>query len=385
MRVLHLFDRYLNHTMNWAWRLLKYGPPKPLVAAPLLVENRFLDSDFTFLPPFWPRRFSTEWEITRFHQALSSLAWKYSRLYQHFLYRKLRSNPPQLLHAHFAQTGWYFLDLAKALKRPLLVSFYGYDYERLPQRNPVWRQRYAVLFRQARAFFVEGEHGAFLLRSMGCPEEKIRILPLGVELPPESLSSPEKEAGVLQLIQAATFTEKKGQMDTLQAFHQALHQAPNMQLTFVGEKAQPEVFSRLQTYVKNHQLEGKVQFVDFVPFGKFYSFLAQHHLFLHPSRYAADGDCEGGAPVVLLDAQALGLPVVSTRHCDIPSRVLHEKTGLLCEEGDVDGLARALLYFYQMPLEEYRAFQKAARQFVRESFEARLIGRKLEALYRTFC
>lgn len=38
---------------------------------------------------------------------------------------------------------------------------------------------------------------------------------------------------------------------------------------------------------------------------------------------------EGGAPIALLDAQATGLPVLSTRHCDIPFEVEHERTGLL--------------------------------------------------------
>ncbi len=385
MRVLHLFDRYLNHTMNWAWRLLKHGPPNPLVAAPLLVKNRFLDDDFTFLPPLWPRLFPSEWHISRFHRVLTSPAWKHSRLYQHFLYRKLRSNPPQLLHAHFAHTGWYFLDLAKALKRPLLVSFYGYDYERLPHLFPKWQHRYAILFKQAAGFLVEGEHGSTLLQQRGCPPHKISILPLGVELPPDALEPPKKTTKTLQLIQAATFTRKKGQMDTLLAFHQALRQAPNMQLTFVGEKADKALFSRLKTYVAQKGLHAKVQFLDFVPFGKFHSLLTRHHLFVQPSRYAPDRDCEGGAPVALLDAQALGLPVISTRHGDIPSRVLHGKTGLLCEEGDVNGLTRALLRFYRMSPDEYASFQNAARQFVREKFDAKAIGRKLESIYEAFC
>ena len=37
-------------------------------------------------------------------------------------------------------------------------------------------------------------------------------------------------------------------------------------------------------------------------------------------------DCEGGAPIVLLDAQATGLPIISTKHCDIPDEVSHKKS-----------------------------------------------------------
>ena len=35
---------------------------------------------------------------------------------------------------------------------------------------------------------------------------------------------------------------------------------------------------------------------------------------------AADGDSEGGAPTILLEAQAIGTPIVTTRHADIPTR-----------------------------------------------------------------
>jgi len=57
---------------------------------------------------------------------------------------------------------------------------------------------------------------------------------------------------------------------------------------------------------------------------------------------AADGDSEGGAPTILLEAQAIGTPIVTTRHADIP-HVVPEGPGVwLCAEHDVDALATAL-------------------------------------------
>ncbi len=383
MRVLHLFDRYLNHTMNWAYRLLKYGPPRPLVAAPLLVKNEFLHPDFEFLPPLWPQTFPSEWHISPWQQAITSLGWKSTHFYQRLLKKRLQQKPPDLLHAHFAQVGWYFLPLAKALHKPLLVSFYGYDYERLPTLQPRWKSRYRQLFAEANGFLVEGNHGKSILLQMGCPEHKIHLLPLGISL--QKAGEPRKKMpGELRILQAATFTEKKGQYDSLRAFHKALPNAPNMQLTFVGEIADKELYQKLQAYVEAHRLEGRVRFLDFVPFGKFQRFLQAFHLFLQPSRYAPDRDCEGGAPVALLDAQQAGLPVVSTRHCDIPSRVLHGQTALLCEEGDIACLADALLQFYHMKNETYQRFSRHARVFVQLHFDARKTGERLKALYARY-
>ena len=41
----------------------------------------------------------------------------------------------------------------------------------------------------------------------------------------------------------------------------------------------------------------------------------------------ASGDTEGGAPMSIFEAQASGMPVVSTLHADIPEVVLHDRNG----------------------------------------------------------
>jgi glycosyltransferase involved in cell wall biosynthesis len=53
---------------------------------------------------------------------------------------------------------------------------------------------------------------------------------------------------------------------------------------------------------------------------------------------ASDGDRDG-LPNVFLEALAMGIPAVGTRVSAIPELIEHEKTGLLAEPGDPDGLA----------------------------------------------
>ena len=65
-------------------------------------------------------------------------------------------------------------------------------------------------------------------------------------------------------------------------------------------------------------------------------------MFLSPSVTAQDGDSEGGAPVSIIEAQATGMPIVSTVHADIPEAVVPGESALLSAERDVDGLAENL-------------------------------------------
>jgi colanic acid/amylovoran biosynthesis glycosyltransferase len=85
--------------------------------------------------------------------------------------------------------------------------------------------------------------------------------------------------------------------------------------------------------------------------------------------------------VVLLDAQATGMPVIATRHCDIPSEVIEGSTGLLVDERDVHGLADAIRRFCSMDQAEYDTFARHASAHVCEQFDARTCSAALAEVY----
>ena len=64
-------------------------------------------------------------------------------------------------------------------------------------------------------------------------------------------------------------------------------------------------------------------------------------LLVQPSVVSADGD-QDGIPMVILEAMAVGLPVVSTAVSGIAEAVIHETTGLLVAPGDARGLAESM-------------------------------------------
>ena len=47
--------------------------------------------------------------------------------------------------------------------------------------------------------------------------------------------------------------------------------------------------------------------------------------------------------MALIEAQVSGLPVVATRHAGIKDVVLDGQTGILVDEGDVDGMAEGMV------------------------------------------
>jgi colanic acid/amylovoran/stewartan biosynthesis glycosyltransferase WcaL/AmsK/CpsK len=69
---------------------------------------------------------------------------------------------------------------------------------------------------------------------------------------------------------------------------------------------------------------------------------------LAPSVTGCDGNQEG-IPVVLMEALAQGIPVVTTQHSGIPELVRDGESGFLVTERDADALAEKLTYLVEHP------------------------------------
>jgi len=90
-------------------------------------------------------------------------------------------------------------------------------------------------------------------------------------------------------------------------------------------------------------------------------------LFVLTSRIAKNGDRDG-LPNVLMEAQSVGLPCVSTRASAIPELIVDGETGFLVEPGDIEGIERHLAQLIGDPALRHQ-FGKAGQQYVRAHFD----------------
>ncbi len=87
-----------------------------------------------------------------------------------------------------------------------------------------------------------------------------------------------------------------------------------------------------------------------------------------------------GLPITLLEAMAIGRPVVATRAGGIPEVVDHGITGTLVPPGDPDALGRAIIEAFLDPARAAR-MARSASAVVRERFSADRMVRETAALY----
>lgn len=381
VRVLHVLDCYLPTTENWIYpqitgvpgvttailcRRLENSEQYPANNRPLFLQtpreactNRFARLSHKLLGTMG------------FQQKLTALrAWLWS---------------PSVIHAHFGWIGFQTLELRRALGVPMITAFYGWEAWSLPVREPSWTEKYRELWRDGDHFLVEGPAMRQRLIDIGCPEEKIRIRRLGVDLSKITYSAPHFSK-VLKVAMIGRFVEKKGLPDGLAACLKAAKRGVNLEVTIIGD-APPhdrdgqEIKRQLLSLAEEPALAGRVCLTGFLPHRATFEILKQQNVLLCPSKHAVNGDAEGGIPFVLAEAMAMGVIGIGSRHCDMEDLIIDRRTGYLFNEGDVHGLTELLC---NMPsgVDQLRKIAEAARRHIEQNFglEQQLV--KLGDIYR---
>ncbi len=255
---------------------------------------------------------------------------------QHRIGQAIEEFAPNVLHAHFGPNGYDLIDLKVKYRLPLVTTFYGYDMSSLPKQKR-WVKKYAKLFEHGDLFLVEGPCMKQKLEELGAPAQKVHIQRIAVHTHKYPKWKPV--AAGASILFVGRFVEKKGLVFALEAVLRLKHQIGDVKFFIIGSGPLSDQISQ---FISDHKMGSYVSLLGPKSHSEVLQAMTVSNVLIHPSIYAADGDSEGGAPTILLEAQAIGIPIVSTYHADIPY-VLPEGTGVyLCNERDIDSLVVAL-------------------------------------------
>jgi colanic acid/amylovoran biosynthesis glycosyltransferase len=289
---------------------------------------------------------------------------------------------PQIVHSHFGNVGWANYKAVKRIGARHIVTFYGLDVSLLPKLHPHWRARYRELFLIVNRVLCEGPHMARCIIELGCPQEKVGVHHLGVRVDEIPYRPRSWQPGTpLRVLIAATFREKKGIPYALAALGAIRREVP-VQLTVIGDataelRSQDEK-ARILAALEEYGLKPQTRLLGFCAYEKFLKEAYDHHVFLSPSVTATDGDTEGGAPVGIIQMAASGMPIVSTRHCDIPNAL--PTSAELAEERDGPGLVHRLRWLVENA-GNWEPELAEARRHVELKFDAHIQGQRLAEIY----
>ncbi|MDH5564162.1 MAG: glycosyltransferase family 4 protein [Nitrospirota bacterium] len=178
------------------------------------------------------------------------------------------------------------------------------------------------------------------------------------------------------ILSIGRFRPKKGFTILIQACASLKKAGHHFQCVLVG-------YGPLEQDLKQmiHQLgvSNCVRLTGKVPQDGILDWFRQASVFVLPCQIAEDGDRDG-VPNVLVEAMAMGLPVVSTAIASIPELIHDDHNGILTPQHDPESLAEALGLLLQ-DSDRRRTLGIAARKTVEENF---CVSRNIRVIYDIF-
>jgi colanic acid/amylovoran biosynthesis glycosyltransferase len=174
--------------------------------------------------------------------------------------------------------------------------------------------------------------------------------------------------GRVRLLTIARLVEKKGVQYGVEAVARLQRHYPHLEYHIVGDGP---LRSDLETQIQRLKMNDNVKLLGWKQQEEIVSLIAEADIFLAPSITAQDGDQEG-IPVVLMEALAQGLPVLSTQHSG---------SGFLVPERDSAALAEKLTYLLQHSSLWAEMGQKG-RAWVERYYDIHKLNDQLVMLYQ---
>jgi colanic acid/amylovoran biosynthesis glycosyltransferase len=287
----------------------------------------------------------------------------------------IREVEPDVIHAHFGAEAVEVAPYADQLGIPLIATFYGYDVSQLPEKDD-WQKKYEKLWPQVDAATVLSKEMKARVEDLGCPSDKLNIVHLSRDLEDFPYHPPDRRMQTILFV--GRLVEKKAPLDAIRAVELANNQGSRLDLVMAGGGNLRE---ELETYVEENGLSEHVSLLGEVPNSEVARRMREADAFMLPSKTAPSGDREG-TPTVLIEAQASGLPCVSTRHAGIPEMIPEENHDLLAEEGDVEALADILRDLSSRTVDELAEVTGQGREKVEDEFELTEEAERLRAIYQ---
>ena len=371
--VSHLTDQYLPLTETWLYnQIINLKHYEPIVMAQSTKNLDKFPTQNVFPIP----------ERSIILKKFDTISIRYTGSYPTKYFENIiREKNVKLLHAHFGTEGFKYLKLKKNLNLPMITTFYGFDVCQIP-RIPYWKKRYVQLFQEGELFLTEGNNMKQELIKIGCPANKIIVQHLGVDLNKFNFAPrTQPEDGNISILIAGSFREKKGIPYAIRAFAKVKENHQNIQLRILGDGP---MRNQIESLIGKLEISDSVTLLGYQPHDVFLNEATSAHIFMLPSITAQNGDTEGGAPVAILEAQATGLPVISSYHADIPEIVIDGKSALLAPEKDVETLAKHLEHLVEHP-EVWVSMGLAGRKHVEQEYDLIVQVEKLEKIYDRSC
>jgi glycosyltransferase involved in cell wall biosynthesis len=240
-----------------------------------------------------------------------------------------------LIHAHFAANpASWALKISQLFDIPFVFTAHAYDIYINPDVESL-KEKFEIA---KKVITISNYNKKYLLNLLGQEfDEKIEVIRCGIDLNKfKHIQRTPKD--IIKILFVGRFVEKKGASYAIETIDRLLKESHNIELRMIGDGP---LMNEAKNLMNDLSLNEKIVLLGPQPHSIVLKEMEEADIFFLPSITADNGDREG-IPVSIMEAQATGLPVVSTVHSGIPELVIDSKTGFLVPENDTAAMAEKL-------------------------------------------
>lgn len=228
----------------------------------------------------------------------------------------------------------------RLLRRRVVVHLHGSDFRRFCEQSPGWfRWLVRWTLRDVRKAIVLGQQLRGMFDGL-VPEQRVSVIANGIPrltVDPDCRPRADTDSGRRQVLYLGTVMQAKGFMDIVRSLPLVLRDVPTTHYVIAGEHCDPEEIREAVAFIQGNELQNAVTMAGVVAGQEKMRVLLESDVFAFPP-VAPEGQ-----PLVILEAMAAGLPIITTDQGAIRETVLDGVNGFIVPKGNPQAIAEKIV------------------------------------------
>jgi colanic acid/amylovoran biosynthesis glycosyltransferase len=268
-------------------------------------------------------------------------------LLQRNLEKAIRKHQPSAILSHYGDFALIYKEVFDLFDIPVFIHFHGYDAtfnfkDYTDPEQPYFAHDYCQKIRNfsTKNYLIANSHftKSLLINHFGVAEGSVLVNYLGV---PQSIHTVEHiDSEPVQILHLGRLVDFKSPDRTIAAFECACDQGLHGNLVIAGDGPMRNMCELLRM---RSPYRDRIRFTGSINASMAKQLLLESHILTQHNvtgEISNQRECLG---ISILEAMAVGLPVVGTNSGAVSETVVSGKTGILVSPGDIEAQARALL------------------------------------------